>query len=366
MTRTADRILTQHALTGAWQSLALPLRDLEYGPELNGPGTLTGTLAPRLLAQQPTLVDPGTTCIYVEEDGEIRWGGLVWDVRTKGNELELEAASWSSYPQHRYDIDGEFGGRGPYTYADRCKVFRDIWAYCQSAADGSLGVIVDATTSTSTIGTPDDVYHSHFWEHPNLGDRLDDLVSGDATPDYTCTSEWNAAKTDVIKRVRLGWPRLGARRTDISFSSGVNIIEDPQIALAGDDYAQVVIAAGAGDGSAKRRQFSAVRNGRLRLEHVIDLPEIKGNDILAARAASERKWRQNLGTVDQITVRDTKAAPIGSWQVGDDVYTRVHNAWTDYTGWCRITSWSVKPDAPGGPQAVVNLKPADSYQYGGV
>ncbi|MET9436864.1 hypothetical protein [Streptomyces sp. NPDC006551] len=360
------RILTQHALTGQWLTHALPLQELAYGPDLNGPGSLTGSLAPKLLSQNTTLVDPGTTLIYVEEDGRITWGGLVWDVRTAGQTLTLEAASWSSYLHHRHDLHGQLQGRGPYTGTDRCKVIRDMWTYAQSVADGNLGVLVDPTTSTSLVGTTTDPYKFDVWETPNLGERLDDLVSGDATPDYTCTTEWNPAKTGVIKRLRLGWPRLGARRTDISFTTGVNIIEDPEVQLAGDDYAQVVIATGAGDGSAKRRQTSAVRNGRLRLEHALDLPDIKANDVLAARAAAERSQREHLGTVEQITLRNTPAAPFGSWQVGDDVYTRVHNAWTSYTGWCRITGWTIRPDAPGGPQAVINLKPASIYQYGGI
>ncbi|WP_329126009.1 hypothetical protein [Streptomyces sp. NBC_01353] len=359
------RVLTRHALTGAWLSYALPLQDLEYGPELNGPGVLTGRLAPRLLAQQPTLVDPGTTEIYVEEDGEIRWGGLVWDARTQGNTLAIEAASWSSYLQRRHDLHGNLQGRGPYTYADRCQVIRDIWAYAQSVADGSLGVIVDSTTSTSTVGTPSDVYAFNAWETPRLGDRIDELVSGDATPDYTCTSEWNADKTSVVKRIRLGWPRLGARRTDLTFASGINVVEDPEVQISGDEYAQVVIASGAGDGSAKRRQTSAVRNGRLRLEHVLDLPDVKANDVLASRAAAERVRRERLGAVPQITIRNTPAAPFGGWQVGDDIYVRVHNAWTDYTGWCRITGWTYRPHTAGG-LAVITLNPADSYQYGGV
>jgi len=361
-----DRVLTQNALTGAWLSTALPVGDLEYGYELNGPGSLSGTLEPRLLAANPTLADPGNTLIYVESAGQIVWGGLVWDVRTQGSKYALEAASWSSYLQRRFDLAGQFGGRGPYTYADRCQVLRDIWAYAQSVADGDLGVIVDATTSTSTIGTPDDVYHSYAYDVNGLGDKADDLVSGGATPDYTCATAWNADKNDVVKRIKLGWPRLGRRRTDITFSSGVNIIADPEVVLGGDDYAQVVIASGAGDGSAKLRQISAVRNGRLRLEAAVDAPELNGNDTLKARADAERAWRQVLGSIDQITIRNTTAAPFGSWQIGDDVYTRVHNSWTDFTGWCRITSSSVKPDAQGGPQAVISLKPSGMYNYGGV
>jgi hypothetical protein len=363
-----DRILTQNALTGTWLATALPVVDLEYGDELNGPGSFSGRLSPRLVASDPAVVDPGNTLIYVESGGQLQWGGLIWDVRAQGNDYAIEAASWSSYLQKRSDFDGEHGGRGPYTYADRCQVLRNIWTYAQSIDDGDLGVVVDSTTSTATIGTPEDVYHSNWWEMPRLGDQVDDLVSGDATPDYTCATSWNTAKTDVVKRIRLGWPRLGARRTDISFSSGVNIVDEPEDGLSGDEYAQVVGAAGAGEGRSRLRQFSAVRNGRLRHEHVLDLPDVNGNDILKTRASEERTWRQTTvrGSVDQVIVRDTAAAPFGSYQAGDDVFVRVNNPWTAYAGWCRITGWTRKPQAQGGPQTVIGLKPADSYQYGGV
>ncbi|MEU7435729.1 hypothetical protein AB0B07_33550 [Streptomyces sioyaensis] len=360
------RVLTQHALTGAWLSKALPLTDLEYGCELNGPGALSGTLSPHLLASNTTLTDPGTTLIYVERDGLLRWGGLVWDARPQGSEYAIEAAGWSSYLQHRHDLDGNLGGRGPYSYADPCTVIRDIWAYAQSIADGNLGVTVDATTSTAKVGTTAEPLKFSWWESPVLGDAIDDLVSGDATPDYTCDVAWNTGKTAPVRRVRLGWPRLGARRTDISFATGVNIIEDPEVPQSGDEYAQVVVAVGAGDGSAKRRSINAIRNGRLRLETVLDLPDLNGTDLLAQRAAAESKWRQTLGAVAEITVRNHPAAPIGSWQVGDDVRVRVNNPWASFAGWCRITGWTIKPTAQGGEQATLQLKPAESYVYGGV
>lgn len=358
------RILTQHALTGAWLSTALPLQDLEYSFELNGPGALTGTLAPHLIHSNSTLTDPGTTLIYVERDGLLRWGGLVWDARPKGSTYTIEAAGWSSYLQHRHDVDGNLAGRGPYTNADPCQIIRDVWAYAQSAADGDLGVTVDTTVSTAKVGTVADPYTFPWWELPVLGDRIDDLVSGDATPDYACDTTWDTGHTTPQRRIRLGWPRLGTRRTDISFATGINLVEDPEVPLAADEYAQVVIANGAGDGSAKRRSISAVRNGRLRLEYVLDLPDIKGADTLAARAAAERVYRETLGTVNEITVRHHPAAPIGSWQVGDDVPVRVNNAWVSFRGWRRITGWTVKPAADGGEQAVLQLQPSESYHYG--
>ncbi|MEU1078520.1 MULTISPECIES: hypothetical protein [unclassified Streptomyces] len=362
MTGSPDyRILTRNALTGEWLSKALPLTDLEYGWELNGPGSLSGTLKPHMLHANATLVDPGTTEIYVERDGLLRWGGLVWDARLKGSEYAIEAASWSSYLMHRHVIDT---GLTKYSYADPCQIIRDIWAYAQGMADGDLGVIVDATTSTAKVGTSADPYALSWWENPVLGEKVDDLVSGEATPDYTCDVAWNSDKTAPVKRIRLGWPRLGTRRKDISFSTGINIVEDPEVPLAGDDYAQVVIASGAGDGSAKRQAISAVRNGRLRLESVLDLPDIKAQDVLSSRAGAERIYRQVLGTVEQITVRDNRAAPIDSWQAGDDVPVRVDNDWTSFRGWCRITGWATKPGADGGEQSVLQLKPSASYVYG--
>ncbi|MFB8122111.1 hypothetical protein ACFVG1_13065 [Streptomyces bacillaris] len=362
-----DRVLTQHALTGAWQSLALPVQDLEYGPELNGPGSLTGRLSPRLVAQNPTFLDPGTTFVYVESAGQLRWGGLIWHAEPKGQDYVFEAASWSSYLEHRYDLDGNFGGRGPYTNTDPCKIIRDVWDYAQSVADGNLGVVVDSTASAAKTGTTAEPYRSGWWDSKTLGSHIDDLVSGEATPDYTCDVAWsNAEKTAVTRRIRLGWPRLGARRTDLTFASGVNIIDDPSIPLKGDEYAQVVIGMGEGEGSAKRRAVSAVRNGRLRLEHVADYPGVKATDVIAASAAQERTRRQSLGTVDQITIRNTPSAPFGSWQVGDDIYVRIHNAWVDYVGWRRITGWTIHPGTQGGPQATIDLQPADAFTFAAV
>jgi len=73
-----------------------------------------------------------------------------------------------------------------------------------------------------------------------------------------------------------------------------------------------------------------------------------------------------MGAVNTISIRNTSAAPFGSWQVGDDVYTRIHGEWEDFVGWCRITGWTTKPTATGGPQAEISLKPSAMYNYGGV
>lgn len=185
------RYLTQHALSGQWLTLALPLTGVEFGPDVNGPGELTGTLKPRFVAANPQLTDPGTTLVYAERDGQMVWGGLIWQVQPEGPEYKLEAAGWSSYPTKRHDLDGELGGRGPYTNADPCQIIRDVWAYCQSLPDGDLAVEVDATTSTAKVGTPAEPWHSLWWERPVLADHIDGLVQEADSPDYTCDTAWS-------------------------------------------------------------------------------------------------------------------------------------------------------------------------------
>src|ERR1044071_8158050 len=217
------RYFTQHALTGDILHPALPLTDVEFGNERNGPGSFKATVAPRWANANIDSLLPGVALIYAEADGYLRWGGLLWDATPEDGAYKLEAAGWSSYLNKRHDEDGGLGGRGPYVYQDPCVVIRDLWEYAQSKADGNLGVIVDATNSSATVGTPAEPWQSYWYETPNLGDHLDDLVSEDAPPQYTtvCSGQPNAT---IEKRLNLAAPRLGPRRTDISFTSGINIV----------------------------------------------------------------------------------------------------------------------------------------------
>ncbi|MER0443010.1 hypothetical protein ABR738_00215 [Streptomyces sp. Edi4] len=358
------RYFAQHLLTGQILAADLPLSDVEFGPELNGPGALRAKLTPRFARTVPELLEEGTCALYVENGGVLRWGGILWQATPEDRTLSLEAAGWSSYLQRRHDIHGELDGRGPYVNADPCRVIRDIWAYAQSIPDGDLGVVVDPATSTAKVGTTAEPMHSNWWEDPVLGNTVDDLVKADDSPDYTCDTAWGPNGT-IVRRLRLAYPRLGARRDDVSFASGVNILDAPAVTRNADDYAQTVIATGAGEGRAKVRVIDSVRDGRLRLEHVLDLPDVKGTDILAQRARAERTRRQTRGSVDQIRIRpDHPAAPLGSFQVGDDVQVTVHNEWAEWLGWCRITGWTVHTGGSDGETVTVDLARADSYHYG--
>ncbi|MCX4911795.1 hypothetical protein [Streptomyces sp. NBC_00878] len=356
------RYFAQHALTGEVLHPALPLSGVEFGNELNGPGSLTATLAPKWVRANASVLEPATALIYAEADGRLRWGGLVWSVEAEDGEYRLEAASWSSYLMKRYDSHGNLNGRAPYVNQDPCVIIRDIWAYAQEQPDGDLDVIVDATTSSAKAGTPTEPWASHWYETPLLGDHLDDLVSEDGSPQYTNTSSF-LANGSIERRIKLGYPRLGARRTDISFQTGVNIIDAPAVEYSGDAYANVIIATGSGEGTGTRFAVDPVRDGRLRMESVLALPTVNGNDVLGRRARARRRQLQVMGQVQDITIRDHPNAPLGSWQIGDDVQVAVHNQWVSWTGWARILADSYKP-GDRADTATLSLQRADAFHYG--
>lgn len=359
----AYRYQTRHALTGGLLADALPLTAVDFGAALNATGSLSATLAPGFRHLAVAHLDPGNTLLTVERDDQLVWGGLIWRAEPEGASYPVEAAGWGSYLHRRHDLHGQLAGRGPYVYADPCQIIRDTWAYAQAQPDGDVGVQVDSTTSRTAVGTPAETYRTDWWEAPNLGRVIDDMTALDAGPEWTEDTAWSTGRP--AGRIRIGWPRLGRRRTDISFATGTNITTVTPVVYDADDYAQVVIALGAGEGRNRRRATDAIRNGRLRLETVLDLPAEKGTDRLAARARTERRARQILGEITTIDIIDHPAAPIGSWQIGDDVRVTVHDQWADHDDWYRITAWTIRPPHGDNPERVtLTIARADRFTYG--
>ncbi|MFC8449496.1 hypothetical protein [Kitasatospora sp. NPDC057223] len=357
------RYFTTHALTGEVLARDLPLSGVSFGPELNGPGSMRGLLTPRFAHLAPSQADAGTVLLWAERDQQLTWGGLIWQAKPEGPELPLEASGFGSYTGKRRDLHGNLGGRGPYPGTDPCQVIADAWAYLQEQPDGDLGVRVDLPPDgcPARLGTPEQPYATKEWEFPPLSGVIRDATALDGGPEWTESVAWEGERPG--RRITVGWPRLGTRREDLMFASGVNITEDTAIVSSADDYAQVVLALGAGDGSAKVRAVDAVRDGRLRMEHLLDRPSITDTNTLSQLARAERARRQRTAQIEEITVTDHPAAPIGSWQIGDDVRIAAHGGWGSFDGWCRITAWTLHPAEGDQPEAAT-LRLAPAYTTG--
>lgn len=401
---------------GTWLHRELPLSDVQITHTLSGPGRLTATVEPvwgGLLAEDGRpLLEEWSTLIWAEVDGQIRGGGILVDSTFEGQRWRLDVAGISSYAADQPLVDtltwgGPTAGASGYG-VDPLDVVRALWAHLQGKPNGALGVVVDATTSPYRLGawhnarrlkadgTLDDdpkaiqdppipidkvwdpkrdkkpaaargktVYWKHelpWWGNTIVGSHIDDLAR--RTPfDYREHLSWaDSDRTSVVKRLELGYPRLGKRQTSLRFVEDENITSLVAVKRSGDDYANEVRAYGAGEGSKQLRETRSVSDGRLRRAHVLDAPEIMDKAALAEAAAGDLRWRQNLTDITGFTVIQHPHARLGSFAPGDDVLVETRGGWWPTRLWVRITSLTISPYS----QTVqVTCRRSDSFDYSG-
>lgn len=361
---TTWRFLAQRALTREWLYTDLPIhRDQGPSWELSGVGQLRGHLAPEIggldAPDGRPILDEWGTLLHIEQDGLIRWSGIVIAsaFSEDAQSWEIEAAAFATYP-HDIPYDGPRYARSS---VDPAQAFRYLWQHAQSDADADLGVRVVGDSTRVRLGSKEDPYELTWWDAPDIGDELDGLAA-EGPFDWTEHHAWNADQSDVEHEVRIAYPRAGRRRTDLAFKGGENVIgfEDPQ--RGGDDYANAVLGIGAGEGNGSLRQSTAVRDGRLRRPHVLAVKDVASKSRLRALIRDELTVRKRSLVVPSITIIDHPHARIGSWSLGDDIRVEIEVSWLgELSLWHRVVAWELVDDHT----ATLTLERSDSFTYGG-
>jgi len=376
-------------VNGEFLDWDLPITVSDLSWQLSGPGSLRGTAAPDtggLRAADGRLVlEEWGTFIYAEADGEIRWGGIVISSSFEGENWNIEAAGFSTYP-HGIPYLGEFNRIG----VDPTDAMKEIWRHVQSYPDGNLGLAVNGGPTPVRLGTPGglvaedgsivpldfygptipenaekkdpDPYLLAWYEAPDCGTEIDNLAK--ATPfDYVESHAWlNGGTEEIEHRVDILYPRAGRRREDLAFIQGDNISNVVSFESNGDEYANEINGLGAGEGPTTLRRTTAKRDGRLRRAAVYSDKAINDAPRLDAIIADELELRRGLLQITSVDVADHPNAPIGSWAVGDDILIRCEVPWLGYVEtWCRIIGWSLTSEST----ATLDLARSDSFRYGG-
>lgn len=368
------RYIAQRATTGEFLDLELPLHRDELSWELSGAGALRGTVAPDtgvLRAPDGRLIlEEWGTLLYAEANGQIRWGGILASSKFQGGQWQIEAAGFTTYP-HGQPYGGTYSKIG----VDPADAVAHIWSHLQSYPDGNLGLKVTGDKTPVRLGTPprdvnfqgngQDVsfqtgpYELNWYDAVDCGAEIDALAK-EAGFDYVERHYWSGDK--IAHELRLGYPRLGRRREDLAFIQGDNIAAVVTPELDGDLFANEVLGIGSGEGAGALRRSTAVRDGRLRRASVYTAKDVSSSSRLDAAIAAELRRRQDTLTIKSVSVRDHPNAPIGSWDVGDDVLIQATLPWLgEVAVWSRITGWALNSEAT----ATLTLARSDSFTYGG-
>jgi hypothetical protein len=214
----------------------LPLSSLTYTETLNGPGSWSATcplLGNAVLLNAAT--EPERTAIYIERDGAIVGGGIVWTrTRSMDQPMTLGGAGWWSFFK-RQNL------RSTLTFAatDQLLIARTLINTAQAQPGANIGVTVGAEVSGIAR---DRVYNS--FECKQIAEAVEQLA--DVQTGFDFAIDTTQARGKVLA---LSYPRRGriSGSTGIVFETGKNLI-GYTATQDGTRSARTFTAIGAGDG----------------------------------------------------------------------------------------------------------------------
>lgn len=311
---------------------------------LSGSDALTGKLSPEHAALagedgRPILV-PWGSAVYAEAGGQIRAGGLVTSLSASGHELTVEAEGFASYLR---GLPWTNTTRKYYD-ADPAKVASDLWRFAQMHPGGDVGVRLEpadlATPRRVGVRKPeikdkkgetvqeavDEPVMLARWETNDLGQVWDEMTEAGSL-DYVEAHE-PAQDGSIRHLIRVGYPRIGRRRTDAGFVVGVNTTTVPDVDLHVEDYASEVLVLGAGEGEKILTAHArSPETGRLRRVRVVQEKGIGRQSTADAAAEKFARQLQPHGLdVDTLQIIDHPLAPLWSINLGDE-YRLTGDAW---------------------------------------
>ncbi|MFD3514920.1 hypothetical protein [Streptomyces sp. NPDC058657] len=394
------RFIAQRALSGTIVDWEVPLA-LASNPkrDLSGPGSMAGTIEPeyaRMISDdgEPILQD-WNTMLYLEIEGRIRWGGIVTKTHYDGPKCTVNCEGFTAYAQgipfegrivsgplitpkdpyagrdknHDGWIDGQKGKKRvppppkPYGGAriDTFDAFREIWKHVQTRPYGNIGLTIDSHKLGVLLGAKDgsDPWELAWWNNPDCGQSLDSLAR-DTPFDWVENHAWADNGNTISHHITLGRPRLGRRRTDLRFADGENVAAIAKPEGMGDSFANEIVVLGKGEGQKMTRAQVHRYDGRLRRVATVTDKTLSSASSLRTRGEQELAGRTNALQIPAIQIIDHPNAPLGSWQLGDDILVQVHVDWVgDVAVWHRIISDEISADG----LVVLTLKRSDAFTY---
>ncbi|NKY97848.1 hypothetical protein [Nocardiopsis alborubida] len=312
----------------------LPLTGVGFTRVLNAPGTFRGSLPtrdPAVRALAPRrLTEPGRTALYVDRDGVLVWGGIVWTTRYAAADgmLEVSAADFLSYFEHRFVLPHPLspgvpiaeqppvrfpagGGEG----VDQLSIAETLIGLAQRPPSADLGIRVRRSGTAPHV--PRTATYQPFDLKPVL-EALSDL--SDAADGFDFVSDVRYVRGVPERSVLFGSPQLGRTGTAHLWEYGAGLV-DFVWPVDAADAATRVFARGAGNGAEQLIEYAAAAAPGPRplplLESAVAALDISDRSLLRALAEQRRHNLEHPVTLPELTVRADRPPYLGTYRVGD-------------------------------------------------
>lgn len=318
----------------------LNVTNLRITRALSGPFDLQCDVNPNDPSAAGIYFKPWRQYVHVEKvmQGKRRiWGtGIVQpsDVDEKTGILHLKAKGFACYPKGipwLEDLN--------WFANDAFRPVVEIWRHLQQDfPNGDLGVQIYPQTSGVEM-LPGYAFDGNllnlnfFATFVRQTDRLDcgdyiDALARDIPFDYLEQSAWNADRTDVVKKIKLGYPRLGLIQDNLAFVLNENVTSAKPHTESETDWVSDVGVTGFFPGSEYSARLANADPDRLRRYLDEDTAFIDSNERSAAWAHRRLARRQTPPYWETITILPNHPnAPLGSFDVGDSIIVKGRMPW---------------------------------------
>jgi hypothetical protein len=300
----------------------LPITGVSFTQQLNTSGTFTGHLllsgvnAEALNVSAGTI--PGRTAIYVDRNGVLVWGGVLWNREYNSTEqtLTFQAREFESYFERRKITTTQV-----FNNIDQLTIANALINSAQSTAAGNIGVTTTAATSGVLVSR---TYYGY--ELKNVYQGVQDLSKQLNGFDFNIQVAYDGGGNPT-KRLVLSYPKSGTTYSSTNpnapvfqFPSG-NVVEyqypeDASIA------ANIVYGLGAGSNEGKliatATDTTLLSSGWPILEQEANYSDITDATMLASLATGQITATSYPPTTLRVVAPPSQNPVFGTYVIGDE------------------------------------------------
>jgi hypothetical protein len=346
----------------------LPLTRVSFTQVLNSSGSFQGTIlgsdANELGYDITGSSEPARTAIYVDRDGVLIWGGVIW-LRTWDSDSQhftFQAREFMSYFERRRIVDTLV-----YENQDQLFVAQDLITLAQSVTGGDIGVVVPSNLSGV------DVTRVYFdYEFKDVSGAIKDLSNQQDGFDVNIDVAYDA-NLEPRKYLRTDYPQRGiqynANNADalvFEFPGNIVTYEWPD---DGAQTANTMYGIGPNSNEAKIRATAVsptdqIAAGWPLLEDTVSYTDQYDPTLLYQQTLGEVTARQVAVVTPKIVIPAYVEPVLGSYKTGDECLLRITDDRFPNNGSgyglvevYRIVAISVEPGEDGPERVTLTLTP---------
>jgi len=340
----------------------LPLTGVSFTQQLNQAGSLQGHLllsgvdADALNVETATI--PGRNAIYVDRDGTIVWGGVLWgrDYNSTSQTITLSAREFISYFERR-----RINSTAVFAATDQLNIAKSLVETAQLQTNGDIGVTYNTLGQTTSGVLVNRVYYSY--ELKTVFQAVQDLSRQTDGFDFDIDVYYESGS--IIKAFNTYYPRSGtvystSDSSAVVFSMPGNIVEyvypeDGSIA------ANKIYSLGAGSNEGKLISIATdstkLTDGWALLEDQANYSDITDQTVLNELALGRVTALSYPPTTVKVIVPAYEAPVFGSYELGDDARLIITDSrFPDtYDEIYRIVGLSIQPGEDGPERVTITL-----------